>query len=1373
MRPFIKSISVVLCFLATGALTYGQTTISDKPPTPKTFSLNPDNIGALQNSINLLTGQVAFPMNVVSLPGKNNLNISVSFQYNSSGIENSVTTINKYSSTGILGLGWSMELSRIVVNNNQTATRHDDEYYLIENGSSNKLVCTSHSSTLSKYQTKNHNFWTIEFYAQEEKWIIKREDGTKYVYGDKNSARGTVQWMVKWGNWIGNSTQPANQQQIGFAWNLSEVENMWGDKMIFEYENAEEYVALDASNITSEKQHTKASYLKRIVDPAGQSVELFYEEKQPAEFSDPHVEKVEPDAYQEKFESKYLDSIVVKTIDERVLYTVDLQYALSGAGGLVKRYLKQVQKRFPNNETQPATQFEYFETGESRGYLKQVINSLGAHVDYYYETVYIPNSDRKKAIIAPAGYGQPRLFIENNYTVVTWRKLKSDGTEDGAPQPVKIFAYYWDGRWFEEELWQTIGIKLTDYDNASMAMSENNFAYRVFNGSSNNIFSARKKTGFTGTGHWVKQLWAHGTSGDPNVTGTAYAGRDFVAYVSRFLNEIRTAVWKGEQWVEHRVPIPESSAELFCAAGPNYIFVHNDFGGNQDILHLLYLDEEKKWNTKTLPAALGLDTDGEITSDSYWHSAPSFVVGLPQYNPEYIYSWDENYDNFSRLDILGLWYDNSLVSIINNSQFSFEEPSFIESSPDGISARFDGVNWIKKGPYGSQWYQDATFGEDFLIRVQDTRARPREIYLSTFDANTRAWNGDVQYINDEYVNGGTVIQAGINSFVIKDGVLYSRSVSGEWGVTDKVYLQGVPFSTVEYLRGREIFPLTPNYVAYGYSNTQDGVTDGVYVALMRNDSIRGYEKFPGVTLQQNINNRAVTNASLNTLALLNGNSSLTLYRVLDGSLSGNLTTHVARSLTRSDGYQIFETTYEYENGKAAPGGLIAYFNSVMSVPGSSNHSSTPFGKVQHYFYNGMPEDSLSVLPPNGNPGKELLTLGLPYQDDVYDAAGALVSSSRNFYKVFSRASWNSAPEVNDSVFYIRSIRSEQTLDGLTNFVETTYSDQTGLPVQTKQFNSRASGLSNGEEIVSVTKYWWEAYDADRSENILSPVIQQTEQRDGQSVGSSVIKWKLDTAVNKYFPHETYQWLLTGSVNFTAWGEGATPSADWLLLTKASRIDPSDGTVLEVQNQNGTSEATLYDTTHTRVLARATYAAYDQIAFTSFEGSSKGNWSYSENMFLETDRVTGSRCYQSQQPAPTDPDFTYIYRTVPQGTYEVSYWMKVESPVLEMDNGTVLQSDAIDEQNGWTLIKALVRIASGTGTVKLRVPVNGLVDEARLNPKGSVMTTSVYNKEGNITDKTDRNLVQTHYSYDGQYRISTVRDHKNRIVESYSYHFRNQ
>ena len=119
------------------------------PETPNNLTLSPNSLGALQNSVNLYT----------------------------------VETWNRESPTGILGLGWSFDFPRIVANHNNTATRKDDIFYLIEGGQSVRLICVDSDAngTLNyrSYKTEIYQPWQIHYYYDTEKRKNIKEDDNK------------------------------------------------------------------------------------------------------------------------------------------------------------------------------------------------------------------------------------------------------------------------------------------------------------------------------------------------------------------------------------------------------------------------------------------------------------------------------------------------------------------------------------------------------------------------------------------------------------------------------------------------------------------------------------------------------------------------------------------------------------------------------------------------------------------------------------------------------------------------------------------------------------------------------------------------------------------------------------------------------------------------------------------------------------------------------------------------------------------------------------------------------------------------------------------------------------------------------------------
>ncbi|MFM8739434.1 MAG: hypothetical protein ACKOC0_04430, partial [Cytophagales bacterium] len=274
-------------------------------PEIKGFNLSPDQLGAASNTVNLFTGDVNLPVNLVSIAGRNGLDVNVSISYNSN-VQNQVDTWNLEAPTGILGLGWSMDMPKIVADTKQTGAREDDVFYIVEGGGSNRLIRTTSGSdgggSFNVYETKNYQFWKIKYYPYPERWDIVKENGFKYVYGDQSSGRSTIQYVVRWENWIGSSSQTSGQSQMATTWNLSEIVNLQGEKILFEYDNIEQFVGSGDG-----RKHTEASYLKQITDVIGRKIQFVYNFKDSYFYMEPHTEQAEPDAYQEVYEKKYLE----------------------------------------------------------------------------------------------------------------------------------------------------------------------------------------------------------------------------------------------------------------------------------------------------------------------------------------------------------------------------------------------------------------------------------------------------------------------------------------------------------------------------------------------------------------------------------------------------------------------------------------------------------------------------------------------------------------------------------------------------------------------------------------------------------------------------------------------------------------------------------------------------------------------------------------------------------------------------------------------------------------------------------------------------------------------------------------------------------
>ncbi|HEY1351888.1 MAG TPA: hypothetical protein VGF67_19895, partial [Ktedonobacteraceae bacterium] len=328
--------------------------------------LDANSLGDVANSVNLFRGDVNFPFKLVELLGRNGLNVVVSAFYGSN-VHNEVETWNQDAPTGVLGVGWSIPFQRIVVDGQQAGSNRNADFYLVAEGASTRLYPLGESRGVAHFQLRTSPFWKIEYFRDDQYWVLTGEDGNRYIYGRfPASASDGLQFGVRWGNWIGSSTQ-SQAQAFPSAWNLVRTENPYGDRLLFQYEQT--LVPLGKSGAA----YTRSCRLKRIVDTYDQQIILNYEEKEPFEIQLPHIppRPGDLDAYQQLYETRYLDSIEVTNDQGQHLFTTRLTYDFHAVGRRAanaessgdeqyrKRYLAGVQRIVARDATLPSIQFLY------------------------------------------------------------------------------------------------------------------------------------------------------------------------------------------------------------------------------------------------------------------------------------------------------------------------------------------------------------------------------------------------------------------------------------------------------------------------------------------------------------------------------------------------------------------------------------------------------------------------------------------------------------------------------------------------------------------------------------------------------------------------------------------------------------------------------------------------------------------------------------------------------------------------------------------------------------------------------------------------------------------------------------------------------
>lgn len=204
--------------------------------------------------------------------------------------------------------------------------------------------------------------------------------------------------------------------------------------------------------------------------------------------------------------------------------------------------------------------------------------------------------------------------------------------------------------------------------------------------------------------------------------------------------------------------------------------------------------------------------------------------------------------------------------------------------------------------------------------------------------------------------------------------------------------------------------------------------------------------------------------------------------------------------------------------------------------------------------------------------------------------------------------------------------------------------------------------------------------------------------------------------------------------------------------RIEKFDPR-GRGVEFKYNDGTEMQSLIWGDHNEFpIASVTNAAYEDVAFTSFETAEKGNWEFIHAPVPDATAPTG-KSVLSVVP--------YISKTInPTKVYTVSLWRKGS---ISVSNATLVHVG--QTVNGWTYEEYQVMNAS-----EVAITGSGYVDELRLYPKNSEMKSYTYLTPSTITSVSDANGVLSHYEYDRLGRLKTIKDSDGNVLKTFVYHY---
>ncbi len=1229
-------------------------------------------IGDVNNSLNLYRGEVNLPLTLASLPGRGGLSVTVSAMY-SSNVKNQVNTWNLDYPTDVLGIGWNLMTSKIIGDFKETSSHSDSTFYLILEGQTHQLVYIGNEGGERTYQVRDFNFTKISYLSDTEEWKVTNDTGIVYRFGGnliKNNdqvtgcSNGSCGFGVAWGNWVGSSTSASdNTKMFVKQWNLSIVENLWGEQVRYYYENDE--LAIGSTT----QRYTRASRLSGILDVNERFISLNYANKTSAEIQLPEAlpNNNDGNAYQFDYETKYLQSIEIKeniAPDAELLSKVQLDYQITNLvdasdPNFNKRYLSSMTKYSDENIAMPSVKLVYngAETANP-GALKDVLYPNGALATYTYDSIQVNSDYLHETITAPDHYGRPKVWNGVDYTVVAWWKDRE----------VKLQIYTWDGEWIK----QSFSFSEVDRrEHFEILVSGEYFAvtFKVYNINNHPIYLYHKDP--YKKGQWLE---TNVNTNNHNIDISIALGQDFVVFAEQHTDsddkkEIRLDAchWDPvtKAWIETRNeptnPFKfnhenQVYAKHFNLVAKNNYFVmwYRNTGEDEARLILYYQDESKNWQESPTHDLILPQTDVDVDWDEMYEkgmlAAGSTFVGL-----SYIKNQDDN-DLKHYYSIINWDADYKMRITVNNEHVTvaaamgYQMP-FINGAMFAIANklyRYNGVEWKTTETNSSaDTIYFTAYGSDLAIVGVPHNNDEYRYYgydYSPYNTGNAVWETGGHFLDLD--NDGDLIPTIQGNYATIGKRIYYRGSDGTWrnlGSNNELHSDVI-----------DVDNFAPTYLI-GSESDDDARIYYLANGQLRPDSQYFFQNkniIPGVESIVTYANGELEDAN-----------SLTLYRFSSEGTFGQAPQipYVAQ-LTVHNRQETVKTYYDFNIADLTvnPYTQINRFAKVKVSFGDDNNPQRDGFTIYQFFDGKFPDDSNSEYPTESefNNVIEYYSLfeGQLYQKSDFDADNNLVRQIYNDYYAYNAVDRHAA--------YSKLMRSTQMRDGVTHVTEYLYNERGQLRSETV-FNH--DSLGDHIRVEKQKTYGWEDNDALLALNLLNIVIDErtllynvsnNDELTIKNITKRVYQnnWNNDGNNKDWALYQSYEWNGKGSGD--DFSNNAALNGDenknWL-KTAEIRTYNSHGQAIEILDNTGMCTTMTYDQEHRFPIAKFKNAQQNEVLYYGFEPyESQGSWQLNKGAMLQSKCLTGT---QSLRLVDTGELRGYLNGIDPSKTYILGCWIK--------------------------------------------------------------------------------------------------------------------
>lgn len=279
-----------------------------------------------------------------------------------------------------------------------------------------------------------------------------------------------------------------------------------------------------------------------------------------------------------------------------------------------------------------------------------------------------------------------------------------------------------------------------------------------------------------------------------------------------------------------------------------------------------------------------------------------------------------------------------------------------------------------------------------------------------------------------------------------------------------------------------------------------------------------------------------------------------------------------------------------------------------------------------------------------------------------------------------------------------------------------------------------------------------------SGNILSPVIEETKEKDGAVL-----------SVTKTAYREWDQNILAPETE--EFKKGNHPAETRMRFYKYD----AKGNPLEVSKENDMHTVYVWDYGSTLPVAQVTNAAAGSVVYAGFETPDvKMDQRIQTRGIVSNDAFTGRQSFNLSDPLLGAEGGLEFFVAPVDRPHILSCWIKNGTPVLQYSNGAGINTTNMGSQyqqgaavNGWTYCEVELNSLHS-----IKIAGTGLIDELRIYPKGACMSTYCYTPLIGMTEECDKNNQVTRYVYDELGRLQCIKDREHNTVKTFEYHIKN-